>query len=1604
MKKKLTRLYYVFWSFLIAYLFLAFSSNPPNGYTGSPASGQTCASASGGCHSGGTGTGTIDITGLPGTIDPNTTYPITVSITRTNNAPNETGFQLDVLDDNNDNFGTLSNPGPGSTVQSNFFEHSPSQPFSTNTVEFTVDWTSPSMGSTTVTMYAASLLANGTGGTGGDATIEGQVSGSFMGSAGPIDVTVTGTDVNCFGGSDGTATASASGGGGGPYTYNWSNGMSGEMITNLPAGSYTVTATNMNGGDPGDATIMINEPATDVEVIITQTLNIDCNNPVGSATAEATGGTPGYSYEWSDGSVGPTINVTMAGNYEVTATDFNGCTATVFADIMEDTAPPIADAGPPMVITCTVSSVILDGSNSSAGPNISYEWTTLNGNIVSGANSTSPEVDAAGTYTLTVTNEDNGCTETDETTVISNVNVPIIVIAAPEDLTCIVTQVTLDATGSSTGADISYLWTTANGNIVSGETTLMPMVDAGGEYTLTITNSANGCINSSTVSVTEDNIPPIAEAGANMVLNCNNTSVVLNGSGSSAGSDFSYLWTTVDGNIVSGETTTMPTVDAAGTYTLTVTNNINGCLSTDNTVVTQTPDLMASISNTTDVDCNGNSTGSATAMGSGGNGMYSYSWSNGEMTQTIMNLAAGSYIVTVTDEDNCTATATAVINEPDELTATVTTMDVSMAGANDGSATTNPMGGTMTYTYVWSNGASTQTISNLAPGTYTVTVTDNNGCTVIGSGTVNSFDCSGFSATISSTDVTCNGGDDGSATATPAGGTMPYTYVWSDGQTTQTAIDLTTGNYSVTVSETDGCTQVLMTMIAEPSAVSISADEINHVSCNGGADGSITVSASGGNGGYSYFWSNGAMGATIMNLSAGSYTVTATDNSGCDGILEVTITEPTVLSLTSVSITNVLCHGDSTGAATVAAAGGTPAYTYQWPGGATVPSQTGLPAGSYNVTVTDANSCTSTYLVDITQPSEMTLSVMSTDETGVGLNDGTASATPTGGTGNYTYVWNNNEVTQSISNLSPGEYCVTVTDGNGCSKESCTTVNAFACAGVSLETNGVAVSCFEGNDGSASVTPTGLTSPITYLWSNDSTTATIDGLSAGAYSVMVTGSDGCSATTEFTVSQPPAVSISAEITNTMCEDSADGAINVGGEGGTPGYTFIWSNGAMGSVLDSLPSGTYTVIATDMNGCSSSQEFAVGTDPDIEIPNVVLQNITVELDASGMASISAPMLDNGSTDNCGIDTMIVDITDFNCSHIGANEVVVSIQDLSNNCGFGMATVTVQDNLPPSIACPDDISVQSDNCEEVVSFDDPLLSDNCGNPTFSVIEGLPSSSTFPSGTTTVTLEATDGSGNTSSCSFEITIDNGFSGTTTSTNVTCNGFNDGTATANVNGGMMPFSYEWDDDNNQTEQTATNLSPNTYSVTITDASGCTTVASVDVTEPPALEIAVDEITPDTLSNNQGAISVTVTGGTGDYSYEWESNGMVVSMDEDPSGLAAGTYLLTIVDDNGCTLSSDSIFVDLIINTLDASLSQYIGLYPNPVFDKLSITFDLPTTSAVNIGVFNLNGQIALPEQVGYFSKKTMELDVNELSAGIYTVRMVVDEGVFVKRVVVGN
>ena len=376
----------------------------------------------------------------------------------------------------------------------------------------------------------------------------------------------------------------------------------------------------------------------------------------------------------------------------------------------------------------------------------------------------------------------------------------------------------------------------------------------------------------------------------------------------------------------------------------------------------------------TDVTYVGNADGTATAAPSGGTPPYNYYWTpNPQTTATIINLGAGTYCVTVSDANGCTATAATcgIVSEPDcsGFSVSISTTDATTTGGNDGSAAANVTGGNGSYSYLWNNVATTSSISNLVKGIYCVTVTDNLGCTSNACGTVSDPGCSSLSVNVTGTDVTMVGGSDGTATATPSGGSTPYSYLWND-------------------------------------------------------SGSSTT-------------------PTISNLSAANYCVTVTDFQVCQVFGCVDVNEPDCSAFgVTLSKNDVTTVGGADGMVAANATGGTTPYVYLWNAGGTTQAVTGLDAGNYCVTVTDNVLCRDTQCIDIFEPScagfNVTMAI--TDESSAGANDGSAMATASGGAIPYSYQWSNSTIGQNLSNLSPGQYCVTSTDDNGCTAAACDSV------------------------------------------------------------------------------------------------------------------------------------------------------------------------------------------------------------------------------------------------------------------------------------------------------------------------------------------------------------------------------------------------------------------------------------------------------------------------------------------------------------------------------------------------------------------------------------
>lgn len=442
----------------------------------------------------------------------------------------------------------------------------------------------------------------------------------------------------------------------------------------------------------------------------------------------------------------------------------------------------------------------------------------------------------------------------------------------------------------------------------------------------------------------------------------------------------------------------------------------------------------------TNVSCFGGANGSATANVNGGQQPYTYLWSNGATTQGINGLPAGTYWVQVTTNQGCIKSDTVTITQPPQMLVGASIVNVACTGGSNGMATAQPSGGTPPYTYAWSNGQNTQTATGLSVGSYTVTVTDANGCFVQHSVTIT--EPTPLVLSVGSMPTTCFSGADGKAFVLAGGGTPPYAYVWNTNpvQYTDTAHNLAAGTYIVTVVDAHGCSQTASVTVTEPLPVSAALQSLTDVSCNGLSNGSAIVSGNGGTGPYTYAWNTipAQFGPVLTNVFAGNYTVTITDSKGCTGTFTLSINQPAPVFATITNSTQPLCHNDANGTATVAGSGGVLPYTYSWNTNPVQTTQTAvnMPAGNFLASVIDANGCIGQTSIIMLNPMPINTAVSATHPIICPQQTTDLLATASGGSGNtYVFVWNNNLGVGPLKTVSPVQetyYTVQAYDANNC--------------------------------------------------------------------------------------------------------------------------------------------------------------------------------------------------------------------------------------------------------------------------------------------------------------------------------------------------------------------------------------------------------------------------------------------------------------------------------------------------------------------------------------------------------------------------------------------
>jgi gliding motility-associated-like protein len=1269
----------------------------------------------------------------------------------------------------------------------------------------------------------------------------------------PAVISIPGTTVNvsCNGGNNGSIDITPAGGTG-AYTYVWSNGASTQDISNLIAGTYTITVKDTNLCSKS-ASFTITQPAAiTIPGVIT---NVTChggNN--GAVDITPAGGTVAYTYIWNTGASTQDISGLTAGLYTVILKDAKQCSKIASFTVTEPAA---------ITIPGTTTNNICNGGSAGAiditpaNGTAPYTYFWSNGALTQDISGL-----IAGTYTVTVTDA-KSCTKNASFTI--NQPAPITVPGTTIDVSCNGgSNGSIDITPAGGTAPYTYLW--SNGAVSQDIAALIA-----GIYSVTV-RDANGCTQNASFTINQP--PVISVPGTTIDVSCNggsDGSIDITPAGGTP--PYTYLWSN---GAVSQDISAL----IAGTYSVTVTDS-KSCTKNASFTINQ-PSAISVPGTTVDVSCNGGSNGSIDITPAGGTAPYTYLWSNGTVTQDISALTAGNYSVTVTDSKSCTKNVSFTINQPAPITVPGTTTNVSCNGGSNGSIDITPAGGTLPYTYLWSNGAVSQDISGLAAGNYSVTVTDSKSCTKNVSFTITQPALISVPGT--TINVSCNGGSDGSIDITPAGGTAPYTYLWSNGAVSQDISGLTAATYSVTVTDANGCTKNSSFTINQPAALSVPGTTIN-VTCNGGSNGSIDITPAGGTPPYTYSWSNGAVSQDISALIAGTYSVTVTDAKSCTKNVSFTITQPgAAISVPGTTI-DVSCNGGSNGSIDITPAGGTAPYTYLWSNGAVSQDISALIAGTYSVTVTDAKSCTKNASFTINQPAPITVPGTTIDVFCNGGSNGSVDITPAGGTAPYSYLWSNGAVSQDISGLIAGTYSVTITDANSCTKNASFTINQPAV--ISVPGTTIDVSCNGGSDGSIDITPAGGTAPYTYLWSNGAASQDISALIAGTYSVTVTDAKSCTKNVSFTINQPAPITVPGTSIDVSCNGGNNGSIDITPAGGTAPYTYLWSNGAVSQDISTLTAGNYSVTVTDSKSCTKNVSFTINQPAPITVPGNIT-DVTCNGGNNGTVDIT-PAGGTGSYTyawNTGASTQ-------NISNLVAGTYSVTVTD-GNSCSQN-ASFTVSE--PVAISIPGNITSVSCNGGNNGAIDiTPVNGTGPGTYTYLWSNGAITEdiSGLTAGSYTVTV--TDANSCSQNASFTVNQATIISAPGNISNVSCKGGNNGAVDITPAGGAGPYTFAWS--NGASSEDVSGLTAGAYSVTITDANLCSQNFSFTVTEPAALTDAGSTTDVTCNGGNNGAVDITPAGGTAPYNFTWSTGATT----EDIGGLIAGIYSVTVTDGDLCS------------------------------------------------------------------------------------------------------
>ena len=974
-----------------------------------------------------------------------------------------------------------------------------------------------------------------------------------------------------------------------------------------------------------------------------------------------------------------------------------------------------------------------------------------------------------------------------------------------------------------------------------------------------------------------------------------------------------------------------------GTYVMSVID-ANNCMNKDTVIITQPNFPLQVMSTSKLLNCYGESSGFATVSSLGGTPSYSYEWFDGSYTSiglgdSISGLFGGSYFVKVTDANGCdTVGSLQVLQTQTPLLGNNQIFGVPCKGDSTGMIVSQAVGSQGPYRYYWfdPSGDSLYTVGmdqfkfgrdtlyDLATGTYDLHLYDANGCTENYTITVGEpTDALSIDSVVMSNMVKCYGEDDGAALAYVSGGMPNYYFMWDNGELNSNAVNLTSGYHVVTLTDDWGCVIKDSVYIAENTLIETTISVDNEVSCYGLSDGSVSATSLGGSPNYNYFWSNGTtdIGLTTTNsgLIYGSYYLTTQDIYGCEVFDTVLVLQPDPLNIESDEIDSISCYGYDDGFAYAYAWGGTSPYTFYWDSLTGYQGDTNnmLTPGVHTVFVVDDRGCISSDTVLIHEPLLFEVNILD-DFTilpyCIGVNSASLTSEAIGGTPfltapYYSYVWDDNPVTPQTtpvaSSLLAGVYTVTVTDSRGCVVSATKDIDTITGTMNSIihdpltYNGGYHVSCYGEDDGELYVVGGGTDHiPFTYQWYGpngfNSTNDSIFDLVAGTYSVTLLDSNGCSVNNIFDITTPDELTYTTigVFRNESCDGSCNGQIEIDLIGGTSPYVGISTNVSTGvqltstmigdSILGDICSGTWSVVLTDDNGCSSSlisggvgiQTVGYNNQTTSQINQSTIQNILCYGTSTGSLDVLSP---NPNTTNYS----------YNWVHAQTG-ISVGVGNTATNLSAGIYVLESE-------------------------YSDALNS------------GLP----YEGCTTRDTVEITQ--------IDEIEI------TAVIVDVDCYDNNTGSISVSspngsIIGGTSPYILQWNP-GSTSGSTINNLTEGTYTLSVTDSEGCLKVDTFVVTEPNLLVANV------TQNGATLSVSVTGGTSAYSYSWrESLSPNQDLQGGSTYMVLTPGTYYCIVTDDNGCEVQSNEFTYDNQ-TSIDLT-GLRLNIYPNPFVDRTTVDF----------------------------------------------------------------